>query len=64
MKEALIINPHDTNALAEAVRTALNMSLDERQKRWRALYDGICQQDITWWRKHFLAAFDTVKAGS
>ena len=59
MTEALIINPHDRNAVAEAVREALHMPLDERQRRWRALYRGICEQDINWWRDHFLAAFDT-----
>ena len=63
MTDALIINPHDRNAVAEAVRTALNMPLEERQRRWRALYDGICRQDINWWREHFLAAFDTAEAG-
>ena len=59
MTEALIINPHDRDAVAEAVREALQMPLDERQRRWRALYRGICEQDINWWRDHFLAAFDT-----
>ena len=63
MTDALIINPHDRNAVADAVRTALNMPLAERQRRWRALYDGICRQDINWWREHFLAAFDTTEAG-
>lgn len=59
MTEALIINPHDRDAMADAVRTAIHMPLDERQRRWRALYRGICEQDINWWRNHFLSAFDT-----
>jgi trehalose 6-phosphate synthase len=64
MKEALIINPHDRDAVADSVLTALNMPLEERQRRWRILYDGICRQDITWWREHFLSAFDSAPAGT
>ncbi|KJS39867.1 MAG: alpha,alpha-trehalose-phosphate synthase [Hyphomonas sp. BRH_c22] len=64
MKEALIINPHDRDAVADSVLTALNMPLEERKRRWRVLYDGICRQDITWWREHFLSAFDSAPAGT
>ncbi len=60
MSEALIINPHDNQAIADAVVEALNMPLDERKRRWRILYDGICQQDISWWREQFLSAFDAL----
>jgi trehalose 6-phosphate synthase len=58
MPEALIINPHDTESVADAVHAALAMPLEERQRRWQALYKGICTEDINWWRERFLAAFD------
>ncbi len=60
MTEALVINPHDNNAVAEAVRTALDMPLDERKRRWRKLYEGICKQNIVWWRERFLDTFDAL----
>lgn len=62
MKEALIINPYDSTAIAEAVKQAIDMPLEERQDRWRKLYDGITRQDIGWWRRRFLDAFETVAA--
>ncbi len=60
MTEALIVNPHDPDAIANAVREAIDMSLDERKRRWRALFDGICRENINWWRDRFLAALQEV----
>lgn len=62
MKEALIINPYDTTAIAEAVKRAIEMPVEERQDRWHKLYDGLIRQDISWWRRRFLDAFETVPA--
>lgn len=56
MKEALIVNPYDATDIAEAVYTAIHMSLDERRERWAALMEGIRTQDLNWWRKRFLSA--------
>jgi trehalose 6-phosphate synthase len=61
MLEALIVNPYDASAIAEAVYRAIHMPLDERQARWRVLMDGIQSQDLIWWRERFLNA---VPAGS
>ncbi len=51
---ALIVNPHDRGKLAETIRTALIMPLDERRARWKELRDIVVSQDINWWRKRFL----------
>ena len=56
MKEALIVNPYDTSEVANALYHALNMSLRERRKRWRALMDGLVEHDIQHWRRAFLDA--------
>ena len=53
---ALIVNPHDHQAIAHAVIRALRMPLDERRRRWQVLYEGMEAQDIAWWRDRFLAA--------
>jgi trehalose 6-phosphate synthase len=53
MKEALIINPHSAEEMADAIRRALQMSRDERKRRWRSLMNGILSQDVIWWRRRF-----------
>ncbi|MCA8901633.1 MAG: trehalose-6-phosphate synthase [Hyphomonas sp.] len=65
MKEALIVNPYDADAIAEAVYRAINMPLEERKERWTALMEGIREQDLGWWRDRFLAAVpDFAMAGA
>ncbi len=55
MDAALIVNPHDTTAMAETIKHALDMSLSERQERWSTLNDIVKKYDITWWREQFLS---------
>ncbi len=54
LPEALIVNPFDTEGVAEALQRALMMSLEERRERWQVMFDRICQHDITEWREAFL----------
>jgi len=56
MQEALIVNPYDAAAIAEAVYRAIHMPLEERKTRWASLMDGINRQDLIWWRNRFLDA--------
>lgn len=53
---ALLVNPADTEEVADALETALAMPLEERKMRWRAMMDVLERQDITAWRRSFLAA--------
>lgn len=55
MKESVIVNPHDLDGTAEAIKMALDMPLSERKERWNALFDGICREDINWWRARYFA---------
>lgn len=55
MQDALIVNPYDTDEVAEMIAKALEMPLIERKARWEALYDGVTSQDVTWWRERFFA---------
>lgn len=59
MTAAVIVNPYDTVAVAEALQTALNMPLEERQNRHRDLMRGLVEQDIHHWSADFL---DTLRA--
>ena len=53
---ALIVNPHDPENLAAAIRRAIEMPLGERRARHRALWDRIAREDVTWWQERFLSA--------
>ena len=53
---ALVVNPHDHQAIAHAVIRALRMPLEERRRRWQTLYEGLEAQDVHWWRERFLRA--------
>ncbi|MES2184535.1 MAG: alpha,alpha-trehalose-phosphate synthase (UDP-forming) [Pseudomonadota bacterium] len=58
MKEALLVNPYDTQGTAEALQRALRMPLEERQQRHQKLLQGVRSQDVHWWRRSFLEALE------
>jgi trehalose 6-phosphate synthase len=60
MKDALLVNPYDTEATAEAIQRALHMPLEERRVRQERLLAGLRSQDVHWWCRRFL---DTLQAG-
>lgn len=61
MPSALLVNPHDTAAVADAIHHALLMPLEERQERWKALNASVRDTDIAWWRRKFLTALDAAR---
>jgi trehalose 6-phosphate synthase len=60
LEEALIVNPYDIYGTAEVLRTALEMSLDERRARYRALMAVIERNDLAAWCDSFLRALSRV----
>lgn len=56
MEGAVIVNPFDIEASAEAMHLGLTMPLDERQDRWRRLLSRVRQHDIAEWRQSFVDA--------
>ncbi|HLM52976.1 MAG TPA: alpha,alpha-trehalose-phosphate synthase (UDP-forming) [Pseudoxanthomonas sp.] len=58
MKEALIVNPHDLDGVADAIATASNMPKPQRIERWRALMDHLETNDIGAWRQRYLQALE------
>jgi trehalose 6-phosphate synthase len=56
MTEALLVNPHSADEVADAILAALKMSKEERVRRWRALMDGVEREDVMWWRRRFTDA--------
>ena len=61
MKEALLVNPYDTERTAQSIQQALRMPLEERQKRHAALLRRIREQDVHWWSRTFLAALENLE---
>jgi trehalose 6-phosphate synthase len=55
LTDALLVNPHDPDAMADAIDTALRMELDERRERWRKLWKAIENRTPTLWGRSFLA---------
>ncbi len=63
MTDALIVNPHDRNRLADTIYQALTMPLDDRRRRWRSLREVVATQNVDWWRQNFLNDLGAVSSG-
>ncbi len=55
LAEAIQVNPYDMQEVADGIVQALAMPLGERRRRWRAMMATLRGNDITHWRKRFLA---------
>jgi trehalose 6-phosphate synthase len=56
MREALLVNPYDVPATAQAIQRALHMPLPERRERHAALLERITRESASQWRQNFLDA--------
>lgn len=54
LTEAILVNPHDPNQVAQAIYTALEMPEEERRDTFIKLKKKVHQMDIHWWRDRFL----------
>jgi trehalose 6-phosphate synthase len=63
MREALIVNPFSQEDVADAMKRALAMPLEERQQRWRALMDGVMKDDVVAWRDSFVQSMEAARDG-
>ncbi|KAF1691998.1 alpha,alpha-trehalose-phosphate synthase (UDP-forming) [Pseudoxanthomonas koreensis] len=59
MKEALQVNPHDLDGVADAIATAATMPLAQRRERWQAMYEYLRLHDIHAWRRDYLQALES-----
>lgn len=58
LKEAVMVNPYDTEGTAAAIQLALQMPLEERRNRHQALMRTVRRQDVHWWCDSFLATLE------
>jgi trehalose 6-phosphate synthase len=53
-EDAILVNPFDTDETAEALRMALDMPRDERQRRWQGLMTAARKHNVEDWSRDFL----------
>jgi trehalose 6-phosphate synthase len=56
LKEALLVNPHDTDGVKNALFAAVTMDRDEGRRRMRALRRQVLSHDVARWARTFLDA--------
>jgi trehalose 6-phosphate synthase len=61
LREALLVNPYDIPATAQAIQRALRMSLPERRERQAALLARIREYDVHHWSRSFLDTLSAVE---
>ena len=59
MRQALIVNPYDVEEMADIIKVALEMGLQERKDRYQALLSGIRTHNTFAWGRSFLHALET-----
>jgi trehalose 6-phosphate synthase len=53
---ALLVNPHDADAMADQINVALRMDITERRERWSLLWSGIEDRTPAIWGRSFVAS--------
>lgn len=62
LQEALIVNPHDIDGVAQAIGRAFAMSLEERRERWNAMMAKLRAHTVHSWAAEFIAELKTVRS--
>jgi trehalose 6-phosphate synthase len=56
LRQAYLVNPHDTEGVKDAIEAALNQSAEEGRRRMRALRRQVLAHDVDGWARSFLDA--------
>jgi trehalose 6-phosphate synthase len=56
LSDALIINPYDTEQFADAIRYAVTMNSDERQRRMRRMRQTVEESNVYRWAARFIGS--------
>ena len=54
LADALLVNPLDADAMADALHRALTMPAEERRERWQSMLRNISDNTVIAWRETFL----------
>jgi trehalose 6-phosphate synthase len=55
LESAILVNPHEPEAMAAAIKSALDMPLAERQERHKCMFDHLASNTIDRWAERFLS---------
>ena len=61
LRDALIVNPYDIEEMAEAIRTALEMSVSEQKVRMQAMRETLKNRNIYYWAANLITALAQVR---
>jgi trehalose 6-phosphate synthase len=64
MPEALLVNPYSQEEIADSLRQALAMPIEERKRRWEALMHAVMDSDVTRWRIAYVKALEATPVQS
>jgi trehalose 6-phosphate synthase len=64
MQDAVIVNPYNIDATADAIRVSLQMGLSERRARHASLMRAITDSDVMVWCRSFLDALQGLRDGN
>lgn len=64
LEDALIVNPYDINEVAQAIRQAATMSMEERRTRHRNLLSQISEHDVQRWQNDYLEALGSGRSAA
>ena len=56
LDSALLVNPHDIDAVARAISAGLSMPNEERRQRWSAMMETLKSSSLTAWVEEFVSA--------
>ena len=56
LRQAYLVNPHDTEGVKDTIEAALNQSVEEGRRRMRALRRQVLAHDVDQWARSFLDA--------
>ncbi len=56
MPDALLVNPHSQEEIADGIARGLDMEKAERRRRWETLMHSVQTEDVVAWRNAFVAA--------
>jgi trehalose 6-phosphate synthase len=58
---AMLVNPHDIDAMAKAISSAIVMAADERRERWQAMNAKLRLRPVQGWFSDFIQALAEVR---
>lgn len=64
LSEALIVNVHDFDAIADSIKTALEMPEDEKRARNQLMHKRLQRYNVKFWASEFLSSLSAIVAES